>query len=378
MTRPTKQFVIMFVVVLAVTIVAFNNNTRPGRSGSMVPTTIVQPRQQPEPKASPLTVSGLDGAPRRVPPSTTTAPWTGRLIVRAAADGHVFVVDDRAGGAINEYSPDGALVEAFTDAPGMPPIQSVTDLAVTGDFVWIVDLVASRVHSQDRKTRRWSTTAHQQEPYRLLPLDPSGSRMAVVKIGMNRIADITDAAGNAIQAFEPLLADQAGPSAALDGFVTLSGDNVIFSGKYLGVLAAFGKGDGRRRWLAELVGDPELPAVVSDGKRTWIEHAALLASQAVGATDSKVIVLSQRIAGVSVRSFIDIYAADDGRYQDSLELPLNDRWNSVAINRDGLYAAGDTGVLVWPAAVVEPSRSPSLLSAGRSFINRLAETGETP
>lgn len=363
----SKTFALFSIAVLGVIFVAFRDNTRVDRPGNSVPITVVPPRPQPEPRVAILPVNEGATTRRLLREVVTRQRWAGPLLVRAAADGHVFVVDDGNDDRVTEYSPEGRRLR---DIEGVDTkrFSSVSDLAVTDDALWIVDLLARKIHVENRISHEWKTFAQDVEPYRLLPLNTAGSELAIMRIGLDRWADFATPQGQIRKSFEHLLVDQSRMSLILDGYFVKRGDDIFYAGKYLGVLACFSATTGELKWIVDMVGHPDSPAIVSRGNETWVEHPALLASQSVTTAGDRVLMLSQRISGVQVKAFIDMYAASTGAYVSSLELPFDDRWTSISANATALYAAGDLGVMTWPIAVVADGASNSLPSAGRSFV----------
>lgn len=366
----SRSYWLLFLTFLVVAIIAAWGADRYDRMNGSAPQFTKPPRIQNTPlKLEELSILGAAASP--VPPSAVRGP--ARL--EAGPDGHLFVIDDGDGQAVKEFSPSAELLRIFR-GPGIPRIASVTDLSILTDRLWIADLRESSIHTLNRLTGTWATTRLDPAPYRLEPVG-QGQRLFLMRIVAPSLFDVASPTGKVLGSFGSLLDEQEFHSLALDGFITRSRSQIIFSGKYMGFLASFSE-DGRTLWISRAIDPPENPIVMEKAGRRWVQRGPLSASLAVTADADTVCVLARRVSGLHVRSFLDLYRTEDGQYYKSLLLPSPDRWTSVAAARDLLYVANQQGIFQWPKEVLEANSNTGTQSAGRSVINFLdVQKGES-
>lgn len=156
----------------------------------------------------------------------------------------------------------------------------------------------------------------------------------------------------------------------LDGFLALSGDTTIFAGKYLGVVAAVSL-SGELRYLAESIRPPEPAFLMTKGRARWVRHGLLMASEGLVAHGPSFHVLSRRLNGTKICSFVDSYVVRTGEYYKSLKLPCRQRWRAMAVGNDFLYAASDQGIYQWPASALLSDQSRDDVLTGQHLITAL-------
>lgn len=287
--------------------------------------------------------------------------------VRLEADyssGNLFIIDEGKGEALSEFSPAGQALHVFTE-PAAPRMKSIADVAILPDRLWIADLLSSSLHTLDRKHGRWSTIALAAEPYRVEVL---GENLVLMRVVSPKLLDLTDFEGNVSQSFGEFLDMQGENALALDGYIVRAGDGIVYTGKYLGVLAAFSS-EGRLSYLVQTVGSPPYPFVMSEGRRKWLRHGPILASLSLAASDGTVFILARRRVGLSLRSAIDLYRSRDGVYQKTLLLPASEKWSSIAVARGNLYAASDKRIVRWSTdRLTRQVMTQDKASEGRLFI----------
>lgn len=362
-----RPYNVLFLALLVLAAIAVRAGTSPARSGVSAPRLSVQAVRQPES----LRIDGLTSTGRDVQMGGP-AQITGPLRIDVAPDGHVFVIDDGSDEEIREYAEDGRLVHRFA-TEGAPQMQSVSDLTISSQKVWVTDLLASAVHVFDRSSVEWTTLKLKEEPYRLETADDTGNNLLVMRIGADLLFDLTDEHGTILRSFGTLLLDQPFHALALDGFIARAGSSLIYSGKHLGIVASFST-TGELNWLANAVGSPELPVIRSTEDRRWVEHGPIRASEGITGADNVICVLARRADGARIRAYIDLYRHTDGVYQRSLLLPDSGEWTSVSVGGGFLYAAHRSGLFRWPLAVLATTNA-SLLSAGQPFLS-LSPSGE--
>jgi hypothetical protein len=148
----------------------------------------------------------------------------------------------------------------------------------------------------------------------------------------------------------------------LDGFLTRSGESLIFAGKYLGIVASFSD-HGDLNYLANSIAPPKQAVLMERDDMRWVRHGPLSAALALGATQETFCVLVRRLQGSAIRSVIDLYETETGRYLGSLLLPASDKWTSVAVGGNNLYASSDDRIARWSIEVLaNPGRGSSSFS----------------
>ena len=183
-----------------------------------------------------------------------------------------------------------------------------------------------------------------------------------------QLFDLTDLQGKPLQSFGDLVRLQAENALALDGYIVRSGDEIVYAGKYLGVLAAFSS-EGRLSYLVQTIAPPPYPAIMAEGRRKWLRHGPILASWSLAVSEGTVFVLARRRVGMGFRSMVDLYRSRDGVYQRTLLLPNAETWNSIAVARGILYAASERRIVRWSTdGLTTMVSTPNDISAGRSFL----------
>lgn len=287
--------------------------------------------------------------------------------VRLEADsstGNLFIIDDGRGETLSELSPSGQVLHVF-DEPPAPRMESVSGLAVLPDRIWIADLLGSSLHTLDRKRGHWSSIALAAEPYRVEAL---GKRLVLMRVVAPQLFDLTDFQGNVSQSFGELVHRQEENALALDGYMVRSMGGIVYTGKYLGVLAAFSR-EGRLSYLVQTIAPPPYPTLMSEGQRKWLRHGPILASLALAAGEDTLFVLARRRVSFSLRSAVDLYRSRDGVYQKTLLLPATEKWYSIAVARGNLYAASEHRIVRWATGgTVTQTLAPNEISAGHSLL----------
>lgn len=364
----SRSYWLLFLSFLGLSILGGLHAQRTMRSAGSVPRFTTPPRRQ----MAPLKVEVLAVKDKS---DTSSHSVYGPVRLEALRTGTLFVIDDGDGEVIKELSPTGEFLHAYnTGEGGAPRLKSVTDLAYDGEYVWAADLLGSSIATLDPATGAWTTYPMTPAPYRLEPLRNGQKGFIVMRIGEPALFDLTDAVGERIRSFGRLLVDQDFHALALDGFMTRSGAALIYSGKHIGVLASLSE-RGEVNWIAEPVAPTEKPMVIErDGKR-WVQRVPFKASLSVAADDGRLLVLTNRIDGIKVRSFVDLYHTKNGQYYKSLQLPFNSEWTSVSVGSDFLFAAHERRVVRWPKSVLGQDTAPASLSMGRSLLEL---TGDLP
>lgn len=284
-------------------------------------------------------------------------------------DGNLFIVEEAPVGRVyfREFTPAGELVADFSTSDG-PDFDSITDMAFDDERLWVADLLGSSVHQLDRTTRTWTTMKFPAEPYRIEVSRHWPRHLLVMRVGAPKLFEVTDARGKVEAAFGDLLADQENQALVLDGFIARCGESLLFSGKYLGLLASFTEG-GEFNYAVESIEPPSTTAaVVSRGGKRWVRHGPILASRDISGDTQRFGVLASRPRRLEIRAFIDLYRTDNGQYYKSLLLPREDQWTGLAIGMDGLYAASTRRIVRWPHAVLSFANGESRLAMGQSII----------
>lgn len=364
-----------WLLVLTLLVLSFLGGWLRDRSEGSRPLFVIQPQAQVAPvSALELSIDQPEEPTNEAPPED----WT--LIrgpVRLQADpssGNLFVIDEGRDETLSEFSPSGQALHDFT-APMAPQMQSITGLAILPDRVWIADLLGSSLHTLDRKRGRWNTIVLAAEPYRVEAL---GNKLVLMRVVAPQLFDLTDLQGSVAQSFGDLLHRQSENALALDGYIACSGGGIVYTGKYLGVLAAFSP-EGRLSYLVQTIAPPPYPFVMSEGRRKWLRHGPILASLSLAVSEGTVFILMRRRVGLSLRSAVDLYRSHDGTYQKTLLLPVAETWSSIAVARGNLYAASAQRIVRWQIAGLTQAKEPDELSEGRSFLkfqlNGLKEIG---
>ena len=112
---------------------------------------------------------------------------------------------------------------------------------------------------------------------------------------------LTDFQGNVSQSFGELVHRQEENALALDGYMVRSMGGIVYTGKYLGVLAAFSR-EGRLSYLVQTIAPPPYPTLMSEGQRKWLRHGPILASLALAAGEDTLFVLARRRVSFSLDS----------------------------------------------------------------------------
>lgn len=296
----------------------------------------------------------------------------GPVRLEGGPDGHVFAIDDGAHEVVSEFDPSGQLLHTF-QGDGAPAMKSVTDLVLLPDRIWFVDLLASAIHRLDRLKGTWRTVRSADEPYRAEVLGVEGEQLTIMHIASPAMFATVEPDGRILRSFGRVLRNQDTHSLALDGFVARGGQDLLFAGKHLSVLASF-RPTGELRYLKQTVAPlARGPRVRESGGRRWLEHGPMAACSAIAADEHFIYLLSRRADGLRIRAFVDLYDAAEGLYLRSLALPAGRRWRSFAVTHENLFAADSHGIWRWPhAAISETTTSPA--STGQLMIELSGET----
>lgn len=309
------------------------------------------------------------------PPPVTPAPQPavhGPVRIETTPDGHLFVIDDGDEQRIKEFSAAGELLRDF-GGEATSRILSVTDLAILPERLWVADLRGGAIHTLDRQRGTWTTAKVDPAPYRLEPIADGREQLVLMRLVGPHLFDVITPVGEDVFSFGTLLEEQDHHSLALDGFLTRSASALVFSGKHLGILAAFSP-DGSLLWLSHPIAAPEPPVVTESEGRRSLTRGPLPASISIAANEETVCVLTRRVAGLYVRHFLDLYAARDGSYYKTLLLPHPTLWTSVAVDSGHVYVASDRAVVAWPLSALSEKAIP--LETGRSIITLSSDRNE--
>lgn len=310
-----------------------------------------------EPRSLPLPAAHYEPSPYHI---------VGPVRIESGLDGHLFVIDEGDGEVLTELTPEGETVAVHRSGQA-PDMKSITDLAILPDRVWIADLLGRSIHVFNRGTGRWKSWEWAIEPYRLEAWAKRHDQILINRIGSPHLFDLMTPDGRILDSFGLLLRDQEYFSLLLDGFIARSRDDIFYIGKYLGVLASFSR-TGRINWVAYSIAPPTPPVLMDRDGMKWVHHSPILASLSVAADESRLYVLSRRPEGVLVHSFIDAYSSRTGEYEITFRLPPSERWTSLAIGNDYLYAASDIRIVRWPASLLSHPEPPTLDSQGRTLV----------
>lgn len=323
-----------------------------GLDGSRPELRIRPLEQDADPRTTELEVEAAPGS-EPVPVLHLRSP----LRIELDPAGALFVVEDwgAASETIRRISLDGRLLETFSPS-GAPFARSVTDLAAHGDRLWVADLIGAAVHVLDRGTGQWTTESRDPKPYRL-ELDGEG-RLVTMHVGVPELF-LRRGPGAGWTSFGDLLVDPGKHALVYDGFLTRSGERLVYAGKHLGVLASFLPGS-ELEYLVRTLGSPPVPVVMrGEGDSRWVQPNPLPATLDVTADEETVYHLTPRQVGLAIRAVIDLYRASNGAYQRTHVLPRDQRWSSVTVGPDTLYAAGTGSIVAWPkAALLQPDGLP--------------------
>jgi len=361
MNEPRSYWLLFLILLLLCAFAAVVTNRLDGSRPQFLET----PGEQQGPiRIQRLLIDGMAGHLSEVVSPTATVCGPARI--EAGPAGELFVIDDGDHERIKEFSTAGDLLHAF-DGADVPHMESVTDLAIVPGRLWVADLLASSIHTLDRRNGIWNSYKTNIEPYRIETTIDGTERLVIMRIGSRHLFDLTTSRGEFFTSFGALLKDQGYHSLALDGFIIRSGSSIIYSGKHLGVLASFST-TGALNYAVETIDAPENLKVMEKGGRRWLHHGPLLASVSVAGVGDVFSILTERALGGDVRFFVDLYEVSDGNYLRSLLLPGNERWTSVAVSDDYFYAASETAILRWEASVINRDVQEGSVSTGRTFM----------
>ncbi len=356
-----------WLLLLTFLVLSFLGTSLRNRSGGSRPQFLVDPN----PQAAPISAQELEIIASHEGVADKTRAEATALIkgpVRIEADnssGNLFIIDEGRGESLSEFSPSGTALHVFTELTTIQ-VKSITDLAILPDRLWVADLLGSSLHTLERKHGRWDTLPLAAEPYRVEVLNEN---LVLMRVVAPQLFDLTDLQGNVSQSFGDLLRRQNENALALDGYIVYSKGRLIYTGKYLGVLASFSP-DGHLSYLVQTASPPPYPFVMSQGRRRWLRHEPVLASLSLAASDGTVFVLSRRRVGLGVRSAVDLYRVRDGRYKKTLLLPASEKWTSIAVTHGNLYAASERRIVRWPTAgLTTQAPAADEISKGRSFLD---------
>lgn len=366
MKSTNKQLGLTFVALLVFAVVGVRLGSSSARAG------VTEPQYLAEPKAQTDAVNIQVLKVRREPTemmlpfdSAVEPPQLKEPIsIEVSPDEHVFAVDQTNG--IFEYSPNGGFHGAFKKS-SEPKIQSVTDLVLTTRRISIADLIGKAIHTYDRENGAWKTLNLNDEPYRL---EPTGrDSFFVMRIGNSMLFDEIESSGEKLGSFGVLLQDQGWTSLALDGFIARSGVRMIYCAKYLGILASY-ETDRRLGWAVGTIAPPDKALIAYSSTTRSVQRPSLPACESLSADGASFGVLTRRINGLGVSSYLDLYREADGAYYKSLQLPaVGSRWSSVAIGNEYLFAANGLGLYSWPKSVLSANAQSNVLSAGRVVVS---------
>jgi hypothetical protein len=362
------SLLIVFLALLSAATVLVRAGKRAAIAESDAPLTLQAPLAQ----TASLRVEELATLP--APPASGPTRLVGPVRVEADETGGVFVIDDGQEETIAEFNSDGTLVQTLA-GPAVPDIKSVADMVVLPNSVIIADILGKSLHYFSRKHRSWQTFADPNEPLRVETIGQKDDGLFVMRIGRRFPFDLTSLDGRVAQSFGDLLLDQSNQSLILDGYLARAGARIVFSGKYLGLLAAYNEG-GDLQWLAETIVKPEPSVVVRQGDQARVSHGPIVASQGLTAHGGVIAVLARRIDRIAIRYFIDLYRSEDGRYVKTLRLPDQGKWTSVSSSGRHVFAASTQGVFRWSVDVLDASAPTDLLSAGQSIVNLKGKKGD--
>lgn len=364
----SKSYWLLFLTFLV--LAAFQATLR-GRVGSSSLEFLVRPTEQ----AGSLRIEELKVEPRALSsPSQTsgTAPsLQGPVRLASDTSGELLVIDEGAAETVKQLKVEGGATHELSGLRALQ-VKSVTSLVATPEDLWIADLLASSIYRLDRHSGVWTTRRLALEPYRVAPLE-RGRRLAILRVGTPLLLDLTDADGKPLRSFGNLLKNQHRHALALDGYLATSNESILFSGKYVGVLASFSS-SGDLQYLVKTIAPPSAPLVVERGKSRWVEHGALLAASDLAVRAGTLYSLTHRRSGIQVRAMIDLYSVLDGSYQKTLVLPAGESWRSIAVGPEGLFAASASRVAHWPVRREADGQVDNKFSTGRSITEFQSKT----
>jgi len=361
-----RPLTVLFLCLLGLSTLAVTAANRIESSQSIKPQTL----QPARPQSAALRVETLDALPADWTLARPAPELTGPIRIEADEDGHLFVVDEGRGELISEYLGNGTFVKALHTG-GAPAIASVADLAVLPQTVIVADLLGKAIHYYDRSQGTWLTRKDPKEPLRIEPVGRRDDNLMIMRIGGRWPFDLASHEGVVSRSFGDLVENQKEQSLILDGYIARAGGAVIYSGKFLGLLASYSD-TGALNWTVETIVAPEPASIVQAGERRFVSHGPILASQGLAATVDAAGVLARRIDGIAIRYFIDIYRATDGSYVKSLRLPAERNWTSVTIGGGSVFASGSKGIYRWPAEVLNADTPERSLEAGEVIVSLAA------
>lgn len=324
-------------------------------------------------QARPESVAELSFEANTVPRKGNLLPVAarGRVRVEAGPEGNVLVIDEKDGLVLHELTAAGEALGRIS-MPGEPRILSASDVAVQEHRIWVADLLGSRLHMFDRRTRIWESFAQKAEPYRVQVVhdtpELSRVRLLVMRVGGPRLFDLTRVNGAVEASAGQLLRNQDSHSLVLDGYIRKAGPIFIYAGKYQGVLAAFSK-SGEVLYVGETISPPRAPVVRVEGGQSWVQHGPLLACLSLATSGEKAYLVTRRTRAGKIRSIVDTYDAATGGYESSFALPASEKWISAAAGNGYLFVASESRVARWPLSAMRSPSAALSLSTGRTIVD---------
>ncbi len=324
-------------------------------------------RNLPTPQATNASLEELAVAPTGGDARPPTLNLSGPLRIEAEPSGNLFVVEDW--GAVDEtlrlLSKKGELLRTFPPTSA-PFARSITDLVASRDRLLVADLIAGAIHTLDRRTDRWTTIQHDPAPYRI-EVDRAGD-LITMHIGEMALFTRNSASGEESASFGELLVDPEEHSLVLDGFVTRAGKRMIYAGKHLGIIASYFTG-GELEYLVQTISNPPIPIVMRGKNRSRsVQRNPLPATLDVTADEETIYHLAPRLVGLRVRAGIDLYKASNGSYYRTFLLPADQKWSSITMGNDALYAAGTQSIISWPKAELSATSNSTKTPTGRVIV----------
>lgn len=353
----SRTYLSLAAAMFLVAVIGVRVATRPNQQGVIVPRLSESVQlMKGDVTSSTLALSaqtGSHGDPYHIP---VVQP----VILDTDLSGHVFLADT----TIREFDADGHPVE--TCGSTAKRFKSIADVSASADHVWVADLLGHAMHQCNRITGKWTRVATTFEPYRLQPGTDTHQLIAMA-IGEPKLFRRVTTDGTVLDSFGDLLQNQKEASLALDGFIARTAAGMAFVGKSLGVVASFSV-EGTLLWARTSITDPPIPLVRDLSGKRMLERSSLPTGVAITSAGDVIGVLTRRIAIPQTRSFIDLYAVDTGAYRASLALPSDQRWISIGMTEQYLFAASNKGLHRWPLAVATQAVTAHDLSAGQTLL----------
>lgn len=269
---------------------------------------------------------------------------------RPDAEGDLYVLDWPAA-AIKKLSiAEGRIVAALrwipdeADGYAVPPADFA---AVPGGRVWAAYTEARTVgvFSPDG---RLETTFELDVSADRIAADPGGGFVVLHLDGSPHLFRSYTAAGEVRADFGQMLAGDDQQPMLLDGLIAADGrGGFVYAPFFLDLIASFTL-DGELRFLVETVdarSSAPLPRVlVEGGRRHRIEPGTPWQSLGLYVADDRIYVLSEHDLEIEGR-ILDVYAATDGAYVESIRLP--DKARGAVVLGERLFTVEGGEIRLW-------------------------------